>query len=394
MAALPSVNFDMTLTGGDEPEQVEGTFASVSFFSMLGAKPAFGRTFLPEDDKVDAKPVVVISDGLWKRRYGSDPKVLGKEIIVEGEVATIVGVMPSDFDFPKGVDLWATLVYNPQTWMKNRNFRVLRAIGRLKPGLTLAQARADMDTIAARLEKEYPKDNEGFGVVLIPLVETIFGNARPALYVLMGAVFFVLLIACVNVANLLLARAATRQKEIAVRLTLGAGRFRLIRQLLTESLLLALIGGGLGLLLALFGIDYLIKLAPQDIPRIKTVGIDKQVVLFTLGLSFLTSIIFGIAPALHASRPNLNETLKESSGRGSSNIKGKRLRSFLVVAEVALAVVLMIGAGLLLRSFSSLQSLDPGYKTDHILTFRLPSSSPGIRRAKTIRHSSNSFSSV
>jgi putative ABC transport system permease protein len=371
MAALPSVNLDMTLTGGDEPEKVEGTFASVSFFSLLGVNAAMGRTFLPEDDKPDAKPVVVISEGLWKRRYGSVPNIIGKEIVVDGENATIVGVMPGEFDFPKGVDLWAALTYSPDSWMKSRNFRVLRAIGRLKEGVTVAQAQADMDTIAARLSTEYPKDNEGFGVILIPLIQTIFGNVRPALYILMGAVFFVLLIACVNVANLLLARAATREREIAVRMTLGAGRLRLIRQLLTESLLLAIIGGGLGLLLAAYGIDYLVALAPEDIPRIKTVGINGQVILFTLALTFATSIIFGLAPTLQASRPNLNDSLKDSSTRTGGSVRGKRLRSFLVVSEIALSVILMVGAGLMVRSFSRLQSLDPGYRPENILTFRL-----------------------
>jgi putative ABC transport system permease protein len=370
MAALPSVNFDFTITGDNEPVKVEATTVSANFFSMLGVNAALGRAFTLEDDRSDAD-FVVISDRLWKSRYGSDPNVLGKKIVIEGQTVSIIGVMPADFDFPKGVDMWAPLVYSADSWMKDRGFRVLRALGRLKPGVTIEEARADMSSIAERLAGEYPKENTGFGVLLIPLVETIFGNARPALYILLGAVILVLLISCVNVANLLLARTSSRQKEIALRLTLGANRSRVIRQLLTESLLLALIGGMAGLLLALFGVDYLIAFAPLDIPRIKDVRIDGKIVLVTLGISVLTTIVFGLAPAFQASRPDLNETLKESGGRSAGSVRGRRLRSFLVVSEVALAVILMVGAGLLIRSFNQLQNLDPGYKPENILTFRL-----------------------
>jgi putative ABC transport system permease protein len=372
VAALPSVNFDMTLTGGGgEPQQVEATTVSANFFSLLRTRAALGRTFAPEDEKAGSPPVVLISNGLWKRRFGFDPQVLGQQLTVEGESATIIGVMPADFDFPKGVELWAPLTPAPGGWTEQRSFRVLRAMGRLKAGVTPEQAQAEMDALAARLGEEFPKENKGYGVTIIPLVKSIFGNARPALYILLGAVFLVLLIACVNVANLLLARGATRQKEIALRLALGASRGRLVRQLLTESLLLAIVGGGLGLLVAAFGVEYLVRLAPQDIPRIGSVSVNAQVVAFAFAVSFLTAILFGLAPALSASRPDLNEALKEGGSRIQGGARSKRLRKWLVVSEVAFAVVLMVGAGLLVRSFNNLQRIDPGFNPDHIFTARV-----------------------
>jgi putative ABC transport system permease protein len=371
IAALPSVNFDITLTGNGEPQQVEATTVSANFFSLLRTRPALGRAFSPEDEKAGAPTVVLISDGLWKRRYGADPNVLGQQLTVEGESATVIGVMPQEFDFPKGVELWAPLTPSPGGWTEQRGFRVLRAMGRLKPGVTPAQAQAEMDSISARLAEEFPKENKGYGVTMIPLIKSIFGNARPALYILLGAVFLVLLIACVNVANLLLARAATRRKEIALRLALGASRGRLVRQLLTESVLLALVGGALGLLVASFGVEYMVRLAPQDIPRITTVSVNAQVVAFAFAVSFLTAIIFGLAPALSASKPDLNEALKEGGSHSQGGARAKRLRSFLVVSEVAFAVVLMIGAGLLLRSFNNLQRIDPGFNPENIFTARV-----------------------
>jgi putative ABC transport system permease protein len=371
VAALPSVNFDMTLTGQGEPQQVEATTVSANFFSLLRSQAALGRTFLPEDEKTGAPTVVILSDGLWKRRYGADPNVLGQKLTIEGESATVIGVMPQEFDFPKGVELWATLTPSPDGWTNQRGFRVLRSMGRLKPNVSLAQAQAEMDAISGRLGEEFPKENKGYGVTMIPLVKSIFGNARPALFILLGAVTLVLLIACVNVANLLLARAATRHKEIALRLALGASRRRLVRQLLTESLLLALVGGSLGLLLATFGVEYLLRLAPQDIPRIASVQINAQVVAFALGVSFLTAIIFGLAPALQSSKPDLNEALKESGSKSQGGARSKRLRSLLVVSEVALAVVLMVGAGLLVRSFNNLQRIDPGFNPDNVFTARV-----------------------
>ena len=371
VAALPSVNFDMTLTGNGEPQQVEASTVSANFFTLLGTRAALGRTFAPEDEKAGAPSVVLISDGLWKRRFGADANVLGQRLTVEGESATIIGVMPADFDFPKGVELWAPLTPAPGGWTEQRGFRVLRAMGRLKPGVSIEQAQSEMDGIARQLAEEFPKENKGYGVTGIPLIKSIFGNARPALFILLGAVFLVLLIACVNVANLLLARAATRQKEIALRLALGASRVRLIRQLLTESVLLALAGGTIGLLLASFGVEYLVTLAPQDIPRIASVGVNAKVIMFAFAVSFLTAIIFGLAPALSVSKPDLNEALKEGGGKSQGGARSKRLREMLVVSEVALAVVLMVGAGLLVRSFNNLQRIDPGFNAENVFTARV-----------------------
>ncbi|HEX8775369.1 MAG TPA: ABC transporter permease [Pyrinomonadaceae bacterium] len=371
VAALPSVNFDMTLTGNGEPQQVEASTVSANFFKLLGTRAALGRTFAPEDEKAGAPAVVLISDGLWKRRYGADASVLGQQLTVEGESATIIGVMPADFDFPKGVELWTPLTPSPGGWTEQRGFRVLRAMGRLKPGVSLEQAQSEMDAISRQLAEEFPKENKGYGVTSVPLIKSIFGNARPALFILFGAVFLVLLIACVNVANLLLARAASRQKEIALRLALGASRVRLIRQLLTESVILALAGGTLGLLLASFGVEYLVRLAPQDIPRIMSAGVNVKVVMFAFAVSFLTAIIFGLAPALSVSKPDLNEALKEGGGKSQGGARSKRLRSFLVVSEVALAVILMVGAGLLVRSFNNLQRIDPGFNAENIFTARV-----------------------
>jgi putative ABC transport system permease protein len=371
VAALPSVNFDMTLTGNGEPQQVEASTVSANFFTLLGTRAALGRTFAPEDEKAGAPSVVLISDGLWKRRFGGDANAVGQRLTVEGESATIIGVMPADFDFPKGVELWAPLTPAPGGWTEQRGFRVLRAMGRLKPGVTIEQAQSEMDGISRQLAEEFPKENKGYGVTSVPLIKSIFGNARPALFILLGAVFLVLLIACVNVANLLLARAATRQKEIALRLALGASRVRLIRQLLTESVLLALAGGTLGLLLASFGVEYLVTLAPQDIPRIASVGVNTKVVIFAFAVSFLTAIIFGLAPALSVSKPDLNEALKEGGGKSQGGARSKRLREILVVSEVALAVVLMVGAGLLVRSFNNLQRIDPGFNAENVFTARV-----------------------
>lgn len=368
---LTSVNIDMTILGGDEPEQVEGVPVSAGFFSLLGVDAALGRTFQWKDEKPSEESPVVISDGLWKRRYGARRDIIGTKVLIEGTTATVIGVMPREFDFPKGAQLWVPFIIASADDMPDRGMRAFRAIARLKPGVTMEQARADMNRVTLDLARAYPKENEGFGATIQPLVEKIFGNARPALFVLLGAVALVLLIACVNVANLLLARAGERRREIAVRLALGAGRLRLVRQLLTESLLLATLGGAIGILIALYGVEILTALAPRDIPRITLVTVDTEVVAFTVIVSFLTAIIFGLAPALQATHPDLNESLKDTGARTLGSAGAGRLRSMLVVAEVALAVVLMIGAGLLLRSFNEMQSIDPGFRTERIFTARL-----------------------
>lgn len=371
IAALPSVNFDWTMTGKAEPQQVTGIFTSANFFSLLGANPVLGRNFTDEDEKANAASVAIISHGLWQRQFGSDPNAIGQKIVVESQATTIIGVMPQSFDFPSGVEIWVPLTPSPDGWMQQRGFRVMRAIARLKPGVNLVQAQAGMNTIAKRLETDYPKDNNGAGILLIPLTKVIFGNAEPALLAMLGAVALVLLISCANVANLLLARAASRQKEFAIRVALGAGRLRLIRQLLTESLLLALTSGIFGLLLAYVGIKVLVSLAPSDIPRITGAKLDLQVMLFTFLISLLTAVIFGLVPAFQAAKVSINEFLKESGSRLFGSLPARRMRNYLVVAEVAFAIILMVGAGLMIRSFNKLQNLDAGFNPKNILTLRV-----------------------
>lgn len=371
VAVLPSVNFDWTMTGREEPQQVVGVFTSANFFSLLGVSPALGRDFTAEDERQGAAPVAVISHGLWQRQFGGDPKIIGQKLTVEGEPMTVIGVMPREFDFPSGVELWSPLTPSPDGWTEQRDFRVLRAIGRIKAGMSFSQAQAGMNTLAERLGQEYPKENKGFGIILIPLTKVIFGSTEQAFLVMLGAVGLVLLISCANVANLLLARAASRQREFAVRVALGAGRFRLIRQLLTESLLLALIGGTIGLLVAFIGIKALVGLAPADIPRIADVKLDFQVIGFTFLTSLLTSIIFGLVPAWQTAKTNVNEFLKESGTRLLGSAQTHQIRNYLVVIEVAFAVILMVGAGLMARSFYKLQNVDAGFNPKNILTLRV-----------------------
>jgi putative ABC transport system permease protein len=306
--------------------------------------------------------VAILSYGLWQRRFGADPAIIGKTVKVEGDVCAVIGVMPDGFKFPDEADVWLPVTLSP-----TRNNAYLRVIARLQPGVTQAQAQAELTTLAQRLQQESPQRNRALSVNLIPLQEQVVGNVRASLLIFLGAVGFVLLIACANVANLLLARAATRQKEMAVRAALGASRLRIIRQLLTESLLLALAGGGLGLLLAFGILKLLLAFAPQEIPRLNAIGIDPWALSFTLLLSILTGVIFGLAPALQASRLDLNATLKEGGARGTGGSR-HRLRNLLVVVEVSMALVLLIGAGLLLKSFTRLRETKLGFNPDHVLT--------------------------
>jgi putative ABC transport system permease protein len=360
------------LTGGAEPDRVRVARVTGSLFATLGVQPLLGRTFLPEetgrslfssDSGATGSSVVILSYGLWQRRFGADPAVIGKTVRVEGDACAVIGVMPDGFKFPDEAEAWLPVALSP-----NRNNAYLQVVARLQPGMTQAQAQAELATIARGLEQEFPQTNQGLGVNLVPLQEHVVGNVRSSLLVFLGAVSFVLLIACANVANLLLARAGTRQKEMAVRAALGASRLRIIRQLLTESLLLALGGGGLGLLLAFEILDLLIAFAPQGIPRLNAIGIDPWVLGFTLLLAVLTGIIFGLAPALQASRLDLNATLKEGGTRATGGASRHRLRSLLVVAEVSMALVLLIGAGLLLKSFTRLRETKLGFNSDHVLT--------------------------
>lgn len=361
---------DFILSGAGEAERLPGTVASASLFPLLGASPLLGRAFLPEEDQVGGGKVVMLSFGLWQRRFAGDPNVIGQALTVDGQSFTVIGVMPAGFKFPiqaAPVELWLPITFD-EDFMQQRGAQYLQSVARLAPGVSLEQARAEMDTIAARLEQQYPDDNAGQGVRLTSLHEELVGDIRPALLVLVGAVAFVLLIACANVANLLLARSAARQKEIAIRTALGASRGRVIRQLLTESTLLALMGGALGLLFALWGINALISLSPEGLPRAADIGLDLRVILFTFSLSMLTGLVFGLAPALQVSAPDLNESLKEG-GRGTSgSIRRNRIRSLLVISEVSLALVLLIGAGLMIRSFSRLLEVNPGFNPQNVLT--------------------------
>ncbi|HEY6186723.1 MAG TPA: ABC transporter permease [Pyrinomonadaceae bacterium] len=366
-----------TLANGDESERVFGANVSADIFPILRVKPILGRVFTREEDVTGGPAVVVISQNLWQRSLGSDPAIIGKEIKLGGKGTTVVGVMPADFRFPiqgEKSDYWQPISSSPAYVAAKdiRGSRSLRVLTRLKPGVTRAQAQSELAAIADRLSEQYPDSNTGLTFNLTPLHEDIVGRVRPALLIILGAVGFVLLIACANVANLLLARAAARHKEIAIRTALGAGRLRIVRQLLTESVLLSVMGGGLGLLFAMWGVDLLVAASPADLPRIREIGLDTHVLGFTAGVSLLTGILFGLVPALQASKLDLNESLKEG-GRGSTeSLRRNRVRSLLVISEVALSLVLLVGAGLLIRSFVALLRTSPGFDAQSILTVDIP----------------------
>jgi len=357
-----------TLTGEDEPLRVTAQCVSSVFFPMLGAEAVLGRTFLPEEEKTGHRKSVVLSHDFWQRRFGGDPVVLDRTLTLDGSQFTVVGVMPAGFRFLKDADLWTPLDV-PAPLQQLRGARFLQVVARLRPGMSLEQARAGMGTLAQQLENEYSQSNSGWGVSLVSLQDRLVGNVRLGLLVLLASVAFVLLIACANVANLLLTRGATRQKEIAIRVALGAGRRRVMQQLLTESTLLALLGGGMGLLLALWGIDALRALSPSNLPRIEEIRIDGRVLGFTLIVSLFTGLFFGLVPARQATRVDLQETLKE--GGGSSTGSRRFLRGLLVISEIALSLILLIGAGLLGRSFIALLSVDPGFRTENLLTMEI-----------------------
>jgi putative ABC transport system permease protein len=366
MAALADQSFN--LTGMGEPERLEGKRVAANLFPLLGVEPMLGRGFLAEDDQPGGGRVAVLSHGLWQRRFGADPKVVGRSLELNGQSYEVVGVMPQSFQFPSPEsELWVPIAFT-QKEAASRGRHYLQVVARLKPGVSVEQAQAEMSTIAARLQQQYPEQNADLGAAVVSLHEQVVGDIKPALLILLGAVGFVLLVACANVANLLLARAAARQKEIALRVALGASRARLIRQFLTESVLLAALGGVVGLLLALWGVNLLKAFIPDSISQVRAIAIDAKVLGFTLLVSLLTGLIFGLAPATQASNFNLNETLKEGGRDSSAGSKGKRIRSLLVVAEVAVSLVLLIGAGLLINSFLRLRSVEPGFKPDNLLT--------------------------
>jgi putative ABC transport system permease protein len=369
MAAIASESFN--LTGDGEPERIDGRRVSASLFPLLGVEPHLGRVFLPEEDQPGAHRVVLISHGLWQRRFGGEANIVGRSLTLNGESFTVVGVMPKGFQFPnRGAELWVPIAFSTQE-AANRGRHYLEVVARMKQGVTTEQAQAEMSMIATRLQQQYPAYNAHLGATVTPLHEHLAGEIRPALLVLLGAVGFVLLIACANVANLLLARAAARQKEIALRVALGAGRLRLIRLFLIESILLAGLGGIVGLLLVVWGIGLITAFIPDNISQAKAVSVDLNVLAYTFGISVLTGLIFGLAPALQVSRFNLNETLKEGGRDSAAGRSGNRIRNLLVVAEVAVSLVLLVGAGLLINSFMRLRGVDPGFRADKLLTMQV-----------------------
>ncbi|HKV39218.1 MAG TPA: ABC transporter permease, partial [Blastocatellia bacterium] len=363
-------NRSFNLTGSGDPERILGVWSTSNLFQVLGVQPLIGRTFTPEEEEQGKDRVVIISYGLWQRRFGADRTILGRQINMSGSGRTVIGVMPPGFSFPgKDSEMWAPLAPNPGA-KTNRTAFGLKAIGRLRPGVRIEQARSDLETIAKRIEQQYPF-LAGYGVNLVSLHDQVAGKIRPALLILLAAVGFVLLIACANVANLLLARSAAREREIAIRTALGAARWRLIRQLLTESLLLSLVGGAAGVALAVWGLNLLVAISPADTPRLDQVRVDGRVLLFSLIVSLLTGLLFGLAPALHASRADLNESLKEGGRSASAGIRANRMRGVLVVSEVALSLMLLVGAGLMIRSFQRLRQVDLGFNPDRLLTMKL-----------------------
>jgi putative ABC transport system permease protein len=360
------------LTGIDPPERIQGFLVTANFLDATGIKPIMGRNFLPEENQPGKDAVAIITHSLWQRRFGGDPNILNKTITINSITRTVIGVMPERFNFPKGAEVYAPLPMTPES-MKSRGNHSYYVIGRLKPGASIAGAQAELDNVTARLEQQFPETNTGWGATVFPIVADTVRTYDTALWIMMGAVGFVLLIACANVANLMLARASGRQKEIALRTALGASRWRIVRQLLTESVIVALIGGVVGILIGFWGIDALRAADPGEASKFAPgwyqLGINAPVLLFTLGLALVSGIVFGLAPALQASKTNLNDSLKEG-GRQTSG-SSHRLRSSLVVFEFALSLVLLVGAGLLTRSFLALLKTDPGFNPDHILTMNL-----------------------
>ena len=369
---------DFIMTGRGEPERLQGVVVTTDLFPLLGVQPELGRTFLPDEDKpTETGRVVVISHSLFQRRFGGDPSIINQAITLDGIRFTVVGVMPRSFEFPiqnDPVELWTTIAGDasgsePVTGQRGAHF--LRVIGRLKSGVSPEQAQAEMSTIGARLAQAYPDTNTNRSLRIEPALTALVGDVRPKLFILLGAVACVLLIACANVANLLLARATGRHKEMAIRSALGASRVRVVRQLLTESVLLSLAGGAVGLLLAVWWADLLVALGKDDIPRAIHVGIDWRVLGFTFGVSLLTGLIFGLAPAFHSSKTELVDTLKEG-GRGTSEgARRNRVRNVLMVTELAIAVVLLVFAGLLIQSLWRLQKVNSGLQPENVLTFNV-----------------------
>ena len=371
----------ITLTGTGDPERLQLRNVTAGLFPLLGVNAQIGRIFLPEEDRAGGSPVVLLSYALWQRRFGGSQEILGKSITLDTRPYTVIGVMPSRFEVLTPADVFLSFVPWAVTLPNDRNWHPgIIPIGRLKAGVARAEARTEMLGITKRLEQQYPDYNTGVSADIVGLQEQMVQNVRPALLLLLGAVAAVLLIACVNVANLLLSRAASRGREVAIRTSMGASRGRLVRQLLTESVLLSLAGGGLGLLLAWASLGPLLKLSAGSVPAAFSVSLDRSVLLFTLGVSILVGLVFGIVPALRTAQIDLRETLNEGS-RGSTSGPGQhRLRGVLVAAEIAMAMLLLVGAGLLLKSFEHLQDVPPGFRPDHLLIADLPLSQTAYAR--------------
>jgi putative ABC transport system permease protein len=360
-----------TLTSGDEPEDLQGAAVSYDIFKSLGVEPAIGRSFSADEDRAGAPRVVMLSNRLWQRRFGSDAGIVGKNIALSGESFGVIGVMPRGFIFPL---LNATEIWTPASPLLavgakgcDRGCVILRVIAKLKEGATLSAAQSEMNAIAVRTAQQYPDTNDGVGTLLVPLREQLVGDVRVPMLILLGAVVLVLFIACANVANLLLARAATREKEVAIRTALGATRGRLIRQHLTESSVLAAIGGALGMIVAFWMVDVLVSFAPKGTPRLEEIAIDRSVLVFTLLITAITGLAFGLAPALLSSKTNFDAALKEGGRDARASARGNRIRAMLVVSEVSLALMLLIGAGLLIKSFINLHQVDPGFNARGLL---------------------------
>ena len=356
------------LSLNEETERVRATAVTADFFPLFRTNPIAGRTFQASDTQPGAEPVALIGYGIWQRRFGGSTSVLNSKVMISNRPTTVIGIMPAGFDYPNESEMWAALTMNPAA--EPRENRYVEVVSRLKPGVSLAQAQVEMDTINQRLSQNYVDTNNGWSVRLTELRESLVGDVRTSLWILLGAVAFVLLIACTNVANLLLARAASRQKEIAVRTALGASRLRVVRQLLTESVLLSIVSGVIGLALSIWLIKLLIAISPANTPRFDEIGIDLRVFAFTLGVTVFAGLLFGLVPALQTSRPNLNEMLKDNGRR--TDVGGRnRVGSLLIVSEIALSFILLAGAGLLVKSFMKLREIDPGFNADNVLAMRL-----------------------
>ncbi|HEY6802958.1 MAG TPA: ABC transporter permease [Pyrinomonadaceae bacterium] len=367
-------NENFNLTGGGEPERLQGRLVSSTFLSTLGTTPFVGRDFVPDDDRPGAAPSVILSYAFWNRRFNADQSIIGKSITLNDQSFTVIGITPPDFEFDSNADVTVPIGLSADRFKARGADPGIGVVARLQPNVSEAQAQTALNVIYSRLEQQYPQSNTGRRAVLIPIHEYFVGNVRQPLLILLGSVGLVLLIACANVANLLLVRASTRKREMSVRVALGANRWRIIRQLLTESLLLSLIGASLGIALAHWGTSFIAKQLPGGIPRLAEADVDVRVLLFTLGVSLVTGLLFGLAPALQASRLNLTDALKEGD-RGSSG-RRQHLRSVLVVGEVALTLTLLVGAGLLIQSFWRVLQVDPGFRPNNLLTMQLSVNDP------------------